>query len=78
MRPLLHLGPNVITDRTFIPLLLLGSKCYYSWNFDYAWVQMLLQIRPLLHLGPVITLVPFTSVLYRQISDMNNNFAPYV
>ena len=40
MRPLLHLGPNVITDRTFITL---GLK-------------MLLRMRLLLRLGPnVIT-----------------------
>ena len=26
----------------------------------YAWVQILLQMGPLLHLGEVITLVPFT------------------
>ena len=39
MRPLLHLGPNVITDRTFFTL---GFK-------------MSLQMAPLLHLGPVIT-----------------------
>ena len=42
------------------PLLLLGSKFYYGWDFYYAWVQMLLQMGPLLHLGPVITLVPST------------------
>ena len=39
---------NVITDGTFITL---GSKC-------------LLQMGPLLHLGPVITLVPSTKFLY--------------
>ena len=68
MGPLLHLGPNVITDRTFITLELgpnaitdgtfitLGSKCYYRWDLYYAWVQMLLQMGPLLRLGPnVIT-----------------------
>ena len=33
----------------------LGFK---NWDFYYAWVQMLLQMGPLLHLGPVITLVP--------------------
>ena len=42
------------------PLLRLRSKCYYGWDFYYAWVQMLLQMGPLLHLGPVITLVPST------------------
>jgi len=42
------------------PLLRLASKCYYGWDFYYAWVQMLLQMGPLLHLGPVITLVPST------------------
>ena len=31
----------------------------YIWSsLYYAWVQMLLQMGPLLHLGPVITLVP--------------------
>ena len=49
---LLHVGPNVTTDWTFITL---GSKCYYRWDLFYAWVQMLLQMGPLLHLGPVIT-----------------------
>ena len=38
MRPLLHLGPNVITDGTFI---MLGSQCYYRWDLYYAWVQLL-------------------------------------
>ena len=42
-------------------LLCLGSKCYYRWDFSYAWVQILLQMGPLLHLGPVITLVPSTN-----------------
>ena len=37
---------NVITDGTFITL---GFKCYYM-------------MGPLLHLGPVITLVPSTYV----------------
>ena len=46
------------------PLLRLGSKCYYGWDFHYAWVQMLLQMGPLLHLGPVITLVPSTPFFY--------------
>ena len=68
MGPLLHLGPNVITDGTFITLELgpnaitdgtfitLGSKCYYRWDLYYTWVQMLLQMGPLLRLGPnVIT-----------------------
>ena len=32
------------------PLLRLGSKCYYGWDFYYSWVQMLLQMGPLLHL----------------------------
>ena len=27
-------------------------------RLSYAWVQMLLQVGPLLHLGPVIALVP--------------------
>ena len=54
---ILHLGPNVITDRT---LLCVGSKCYYRWEFYYSWVQMLLQVGPLLHLGSVIILVPST------------------
>ena len=39
-----HLGPNVITDRTFITL-----------GFE-----MLLQMEPLLYLGLVITIVPYT------------------
>ena len=43
------------TDRT------LGSKCYYGWHLYYAWVQMLLQMGPLLHCA-VITLVPSTFV----------------
>ena len=50
MRPLLHLGPNVITDRTFITL-----------GFE-----MLLQIGPLLHWGPVVTLVPSTGLFKKQ------------
>ena len=35
------------------PLLRSGSKCFYGWDFYYAWVQMLLQMGPLLHLGPI-------------------------
>ena len=38
MGPLLRLGPNVITDGTFITL---GSKCYYRWDLYYAWVHLL-------------------------------------
>ena len=38
MGPLLHLGPNAITDGTFITL---GSKCYYRWDFYYAGVELL-------------------------------------
>ena len=49
------------------PLLRLGSKCYYRWDFYYAWVQMLLRMGPLLHLGPVITLVPSTTLSALQI-----------
>ena len=48
------------------PLLRLGSKCDYRWDFYYAWVQMLLRMGPLLHLGPVITLVPFTRNLKKR------------
>ena len=33
MRPLLHLGPNVIQKG---PLLRLVSKSYYGWDFFYA------------------------------------------
>ena len=40
-----QLGPKVITDETY----------------TYTWVQMLLQIGPLLHLGPVIRLVSCTT-----------------
>ena len=62
------------TNTAFITL---GSKCYYRNDLHYAWfkilatdgtfitlawVKMLLQKRPLLHLGPVITLVPSTPV----------------
>ena len=35
---LLRLGPNVITDGTFITL---GSKSYYRWDLYYAWVHLL-------------------------------------
>ena len=56
--PLLHLGPNVITGRTFITL---GFKMLLRIRHSYAWVQMLLQMGPLLHLGPVITLVLSTT-----------------
>ena len=46
------------------PLLRLGSKCCYGNDNYYAWVQMLLQMGHLLHLGPVITLsVPSTTCL---------------
>ena len=40
------------------PLLRLASKFYHRWDLYYAWVQMLLQMGPFLHLGPGITLVP--------------------
>ena len=40
----LELGPSVITDRTFIT----------------PGFEMFLQMGPLLRLGPVVTLVPFT------------------
>ena len=52
MRPLLHLGPNVITDRTSITL---GFKT-------------LLQMGPSLHLGPnVITDGPFSTLGSRYL-----------
>ena len=37
---------------------------FYKYGLYYSWVQMLLQMGPLLHLGPVITLVP--SGLYME------------
>ena len=46
---LLRLGPNVITDRTFI--IYAWAQNVYGWDFYYAWVQMLLLIGPLLRLG---------------------------
>ena len=49
MRPLLRLGPNVITDSTFTTL---GCQCHCRGDVYYAWVQRLFQIRPLLRLGP--------------------------
>ena len=57
MRPLLHLGPNVITERTFITL---GFKILLRMGLLlrlHGSKLMLLQMRPLLRLGPVITLV---------------------
>ena len=56
--PLLHLGPNVITD--IKDLYYTWVQNVDGWDFYYAWVQMLLQMGPFLHLGPVITLVPST------------------
>ena len=52
MRPLLHLGPNVIIDRTFIrlgfkillqmePLLRLGPNVITDGALFYTWVQVL-------------------------------------
>ena len=38
MGPLFCLGPNAITDGTFMTL---GSKCYYRWDLYYTWVQLL-------------------------------------
>ena len=38
IQPILHLGLNVTTDRTLLPL---GSKCYYGWDINYAWVRLL-------------------------------------
>ena len=65
MRLLLHLGPNVITDRIFITL---GFELVLQMGLYYAWVQMLLQIRSLLHFGSVIAqFVPSTSVLYKYL-----------
>ena len=40
----------------------------YGWDFYYAWVQILLQMGPLLHFGPVITLVPSNN---SQIEDLH-------
>ena len=56
-----HIRPLWSLLQQIGPLVRLGSKCYYRWDFYYAWVQMLLQMGPLLHLGPVITLVPSTT-----------------
>ena len=52
---------NVITDGTFITL---GSKCYYRWDLYYTWVQMLLQIGPLLHLNWVQMLLQMGPLLH--------------
>ena len=32
------LGSKCTTDRTLLPL---GSKCYYGWDINYAWVRLL-------------------------------------
>ena len=54
-----------ITDVNFITL---GSKCYYRWDLYYAWVQMLLQMGPLLRLGPNViidgTFITLGSIYY--------------
>ena len=43
-------------------LLRLGSKCFYGWDFCYAWVQMLLQMGPLLHLGQISPITVFIRI----------------
>ena len=47
MRPFLHLSPTVITD---VPLLR-WVQMLLQMDLYYAWVQMLLPMGPLLHLG---------------------------
>ena len=42
-------------------LITLGFKMLLRIRLSYAWVQILLQMGPLLHFGPVITLVPSTA-----------------
>ena len=58
-----------ITDVNFITL---GSKCYYRWDLYYAWVQMLLQMGPLLRLGPNViidgTFITLGSIYYTPCS----------
>ena len=63
-RPLLHLGPNVITDRTFITLgfemlLQMGLLLCLGPNVNVVTDTTF----NLLHFGPVIALVPSTTVL---------------
>ena len=57
-----------ITDVNFITL---GSKCYYRWDLYYASVQMLLQMGPLLRLGPNViidgTFITLGSIYYAWV-----------
>ena len=40
---------------------------FYKYGLYYTWVQMLLQIGPSLHLGPIITLVPSTVLVVKVL-----------
>ena len=57
-------SPYCLVTLHFLPLAGHNLLLAYYQSEDiylvlyYAWVQMLLQMGPLLHLGPVITLVP--------------------
>ena len=70
-------GLSIKVTFTNAAFITLGSKYYYRKDLSYpwfqnlitdgtfitlAWVKMLFQMRPLLRLGPVITLVPSTPV----------------
>ena len=68
MRPLLHLGPNAITNRTFITL---ESKCYYRWDLYYTFVQLfhlcvlrrtvLVTVRATTRMGYIMTSPKFST-----------------
>ena len=60
-RPIL-LITRIITDRIGLHSVLLPLLITDGTFITLAWVKMLLQKRPLLRLGPVITLVPSTPV----------------
>ena len=71
-------GLSIKVTFTNAAFITLGAKCYYRKDLYYAWFQnlitdgtfitplawikMLCKMRPLLRLGPVITLVPSTPV----------------
>ena len=65
---LLRLGPNFITDGTFITL---GSKSYYRWDLYYAWVHLLhlclLQPPPLPHKKRTVPNAGYPNYIMHQL-----------
>ena len=52
-------------------LLRLGSKCYYGWDFYYAWVQMFITDGTFITLGSSYYTCAFNKVPFNKSSPLS-------